>query len=595
MKPTPFFLAGFLLTVTARGHDGSKYPNVVVLVADDLGIGDLGCYGNHTMNTPNIDRLALEGVRLTHHLAAASICTPSRAALLTGRYPARFGLVGEEGTPPVIVHVSSQASLPLTEITLGKALEAANYTTAAVGKWHLGMNCGLLGRGCDGPQRHGFQNFYGMPFTLVQEFIGSHPFWIFDISHPVYQAMLGTWLVSALTLFTLRRRLGFRWHSILLLVVSLSIIFILSWFVFTHFRFHTQKWWKVSPWMDKFMNGLIMHNGQVMEQPLELDGLMQKFVNYSLKFIAEHAHDDRPFFLYHSFGHVHTPMFTHPSMAGRSKYGSYGDNVEEMDAGVGAIMAALEEHNLEDSTIVYFLSDHGGHLECVDSQGHRVGGHNGRYKGGKGHGASEGAIRVPGIYRWKGRIPPSVSIHEPTSLMDMLPTILDLANLPPLRDLLPNMPHREIDGVSIANLLLGGQPQSPRMFIHHCWRSVHAVRWAKGDHIYKMFVKKQRFPEGTHQCGWGINNLCSCFGENVVSLGEEPTLYDLSRDPYEDHPIPSDTEEYKEVVAYMKDYLQDWKRRVLYPASQFSTKLNTILSLWRQPFCWDCPKEIISH
>ncbi|XP_066952719.1 arylsulfatase H-like [Macrobrachium rosenbergii] len=586
-----FFILVIVLIALVSGDKKSQHPNVVVLLADDLGIGDLGCYGNNTINTPNIDKLASEGVRLTHHLSAASLCTPSRAALLTGRYPARYGLVGEDGTPPVIVHVSSRASLPLTEITLGRALEAANYTTAIVGKWHLGMNCALLGRDCDGPKKHGFQHFYGIPTTLVEEFRGNHRFWIIDFNQPLHQALIGSWLISVVTLLYFRQKMEFQCMTILFFGICLSFFFLISWFVSTHYRFHTLKWWKVSPWLDQFMNGLLMYDNQVIEQPLQLDGLMQNLVSFSVKFIADHAHGDGPFFLYHSFGHVHTPMFTHPSMAGKSRHGRYGDNVEEMDAGIGAIMAALTEHNLDETTIVYFLSDHGGHLECVDNEGHRVGGHNGLFKGGKGQGASEGAIRVPGIYRWKGHIPSSVSIHEPTSLLDMLPTILDLANLPQIHDLLPNLPAREIDGVSIASLLMRGEPQTARVFIHHCQRSIHAVRWAKDGHVYKMYIKKHKFPEGSHQCGWGIMNLCSCFDESVTDLTDKPLLFDLSSDPYEDDPISSATEEYKEVVTYLLDYLDRWQERVHYPPSQFRKKSDAILSLWTQPFCLDCTKR----
>ncbi|XP_076036472.1 arylsulfatase L-like, partial [Oratosquilla oratoria] len=156
------------------------YPNILILVADDLGIGDVGCYGNDTIRTPNIDRLASEGVRLNHNLAAASLCTPSRAALLTARYPARFGLTGAAKSAGVIQHVASHAGLPKSEFTFADAFKTAgNYTTAAVGKWHLGAGCHWWGNNCRGPLNHGFDFYYGIPNTLTNQMKGSPRFWIF--------------------------------------------------------------------------------------------------------------------------------------------------------------------------------------------------------------------------------------------------------------------------------------------------------------------------------------------------------------------------------------------------------------------------------
>nr|XP_053629159.1 arylsulfatase H-like [Cherax quadricarinatus] len=561
-------------------HQMQKHrrPNVVVLVADDLGIGDLGCYGNTTINTPNIDRLAREGVRLSHHLSAAAYCTPSRAALLTARYPARYGLVAEEGTPTVIVHVASKVGLPLDEVTLATALSAANYTTAAVGKWHLGQRCGLLGQDCRGPQLHGFQSFYGLPLSLLNEMAGDHPFWIFPLSDPFYQVLVSLWLVSAVTLWLLK----WRRSVVTVCLVLVTLVLAASWFIHTHYSFHNKIWWQVSPWMDKYMNGILMHDEKVVEQPLLLEGLSQRLVGHSVKFIADHSQDEQPFFLYHSFAHVHTPMFTASHMAGRSKHGRYGDNVEEMDQGVGDILAALEEHGLNENTIVYFLSDHGGHLEAVDENDQRVGGYNGHFKGGKGMGGAEGGIRVPGIYRWTGQLPAGVTMDTPTSLLDMMPTLLDLAGLPSLPDLLPHLSPRDLDGVSIAKLLTDGEPPASRSLLHHCGRDIHAVRVIHGNLAYKMNLVGYKWQPGSTQCGWGIGTFCSCF--DIEDYDYEPELFNLKEDPYEDHPIPTNSSQYVQVTMLLKQFLAEWRVRVPYPPSQFKNVANTMHSIWLQPF-----------
>jgi len=127
-------------------------PNFIIIVADDLGYGDLGVYGHPVIRTPNLDRMASEGVRLTNFYAAASTCTPSRAALLTGRYPIRSGLIR-------VLHPREPFGIPDYEITLAEALKALGYSTACIGKWHLG-DLSMYS-----PNRHGFDYFFGLLYS----------------------------------------------------------------------------------------------------------------------------------------------------------------------------------------------------------------------------------------------------------------------------------------------------------------------------------------------------------------------------------------------------------------------------------------------
>ncbi len=137
----------------ARGGDVRVgRPNVVILLADDLGYGDLGCYGHPTIRTPNLDRMAGEGMKLTQFYSAASVCTPSRAALLTGRLPVRSGLTS-------VLFPFSRSGLPSSEITIAESLKSQGYRTMCVGKWHLGHEPEFL------PTRHGFDRFLGVPYS----------------------------------------------------------------------------------------------------------------------------------------------------------------------------------------------------------------------------------------------------------------------------------------------------------------------------------------------------------------------------------------------------------------------------------------------
>lgn len=121
--------------VSACGAGGGDRPNIVILFADDLGYGDLGCYGNAKIRTPSLDRMAAEGMRFTDFYSAAEVCTPSRAALLTGRYPVRSGLCHDQFR---VLHRDSTGGLPASEIILAEALKGQGYATACIGKWHLG-------------------------------------------------------------------------------------------------------------------------------------------------------------------------------------------------------------------------------------------------------------------------------------------------------------------------------------------------------------------------------------------------------------------------------------------------------------------------
>jgi len=141
----------FVLAPLLQAAAGQR-PNIVILFADDLGYGDLGCYGHPTIRTPNLDRMAAEGMRFTQFYSAAAVCTPSRAALLTGRLPLRSGLTR-------VLSPFSAGGIPASEVTLAEALKDAGYATACVGKWHLGHQPQYL------PTRHGFDSYFGIPYS----------------------------------------------------------------------------------------------------------------------------------------------------------------------------------------------------------------------------------------------------------------------------------------------------------------------------------------------------------------------------------------------------------------------------------------------
>jgi len=167
MRKSLALLALGLFAASAVGAVGAEPPpNFVVILADDLGYGDLGCYGHPTIATPNLDRMATEGQRWTDFYAAASVCTPSRAALLTGRLPIRSGMCDDRRR---VLFPDSAGGLPPEEITMAEALKDLGYATACVGKWHLGHLPQYL------PTTQGFDSYFGVPYSNDMDRVKDSP------------------------------------------------------------------------------------------------------------------------------------------------------------------------------------------------------------------------------------------------------------------------------------------------------------------------------------------------------------------------------------------------------------------------------------
>ncbi|MBI1311476.1 sulfatase-like hydrolase/transferase [bacterium] len=154
------------LLPTTRRATAAETPNIVVIFADDLGYGDLGCFGHPTIKTPNLDRMAAEGVRLTQFYSASPVCTPSRAALMTGRLPIRSGMCSDTRR---VLFPNSGGGIPASEITMAEALKDAGYATACVGKWHLGHLPQFL------PTSNGFDSYFGIPYSNDMDRVNDAP------------------------------------------------------------------------------------------------------------------------------------------------------------------------------------------------------------------------------------------------------------------------------------------------------------------------------------------------------------------------------------------------------------------------------------
>jgi len=170
-----FLFFFFSFASMGQGRSADQPPNLVIIFTDDLGYGDLGVYGHPTIRTPSLDKMAQEGMRFTQFYVAASVCTPSRAALMTGRYPLRTGLVGGL-LPGRVLFPNDRVGLPSEEVTIAEVLKQREYATMAIGKWHLGHLPEFL------PTTQGFDTFFGLPYSNDMDYIA-----------PPRDGFTGTW------------------------------------------------------------------------------------------------------------------------------------------------------------------------------------------------------------------------------------------------------------------------------------------------------------------------------------------------------------------------------------------------------------------
>ena len=371
-------------------------PNIVILFADDLGYGDLGSFGHPYIRTPNIDTLAANGQRWTDFYVAASVCSPSRAALLTGRLPVRSGLYGNT----IRVYFPDEpGGLPQSEVTLAEALRDSGYATGMFGKWHLGDAPHAL------PTRHGFDEWIGVPYSNDMNWVGEPGF-----EDLVKLNMRGNAAEQA----AVYARRGAKYAN---------------------------------PKAEDFAAPLMFSHAtdggfsDRVEQPTDQALLTQRATDAAVDFIQRSA--SGPFFLYLPYSMPHTPLFRSDAFAGHSLGGRYGDVVEEIDASVGAIHDAIEAAGVLDNTLIVFTSDNGPWLFMREE-----GGVAGLLRNGKGT-TFEGGVRVPTVFYWPGTVKPEV-VSDIGSATDLFSTVMALVGVdaPSATDALDLSPRLLGDGAS---------------------------------------------------------------------------------------------------------------------------------------------------
>jgi len=399
-------------------------PNVLIILADDIGWFDLGCYHQGMMGsrTPNIDRIAAEGVRLTDCYAQAS-CTAGRAALITGQIPMRTGLttVGLPGAPKGI-----QPEDP----TLAELLKPQGYMTAQIGKNHLGDRNEYL------PTVHGFDEFYGNLYHLNAE---DEPE---QADYPHDQ--------PAMQFFKPRGVLDCK---------------------ATDVDDSTED-----PRFGRVGKQTIEDTGPLTRKRMETveDDLLAR----SLDFIDRAHAADKPFLLWHNTTRMHVWTRLSERWKDKTMFGLYADGLQELDWVVGELLAKLDEHGMAENTIVIFTTDNGAEKFSWPDGGTTP------FRGEKGLGW-EGGFRVPFAMRWPGHIPPGQVLNGIVSLEDVVPTVMAAAGVPDVKEQLlqgyragDKQFRVHLDGYDQLSYFSGESEESPRNeFFYYGEHELYAIRY----------------------------------------------------------------------------------------------------------------------
>ena len=441
-------VGGLALRAAQAAATGTP-PNFVVILCDNLGYGDVGCFGSKRNRTPHLDRMAAEGMRFTSFYVTSGVCTPSRASLMTGCYPRRVNMhVGSRGG--LVLFPVSPKGLNPAEVTLAEVLKKRGYATACIGKWHLGDQPPFL------PTAQGFETYFGIPYS--DDMVAGK-----DRSRPPLP---------------------------------------------------------------------LMRNETVVEAPPDRSTLTRRYTEEAIKFITANAAPSTgsgqatPFFLFlsHAMPGSTKTSFASKAFVGTSQNGTYGDAVREIDWSTGQIAATLKKLALDDRTLVVWTSDNG-------SVNRRYGS-NAPLRG-WGYTTGEGAMRVPCVMRWSGKIPAGRTCDELASTMDLLPTFGRLAGGKPPGD-------RIIDGKDIWPLMAGrkGAASPHEAFYYYYMAQLQAVRAGN----WKLYLTAR-----------------STRGRRGKPAGKTPLkLFDLKADIHEDKDVSAGHPDVvKRLLALAEDARRD--------------------------------------
>lgn len=459
----------------ARGADPKQTPNIILIYADDVGYGDLSCYGAKSVKTPHLDSLAAAGMRLTNAHAPSATCTPSRYALLTGQYAWRKEGTGIlPGDAPLIIGEKQQ--------TVPSVLKKSGYFTGVVGKWHLGLGNGSIDWNGDikpGPLEVGFDYSFIIPATpdrVPCVYVEDHRVVGSDPSDPIrvsYEKPFPNEPTGREHPELLKMKPSHGHDQAIVDGVS---------------RIGYMTGGKSALWTDENT----------------VDVLSKK----ANAFIDRHK--NQPFFLYYATHEIHVPRLPNPRFRGKTTMGPRGDSIAELDWAVGQILATLDRNGLRDNTMVIFSSDNGPVVDdgYQDEAVAKLGNHKpaGLYRGGK-YSNFDGGTRVPFLVQWPGHIKGDTESKALISQVDLMASFASLTGSSLTQDAGP-------DSLDMLPALLGESAKGRQSLVEH------AGSLALIDGDWKL-IAPGKGPKYNRNTNTELGNAPA------------PQLYDLAKDPSE--------------------------------------------------------------
>jgi arylsulfatase len=464
----------FTLLITA-GLSAQEKPNIVIVFMDNFGWGEPGFNGGGITRgaaTPRLDQLAAEGLRLTNFNVEVQ-CTPSRSALMTGRYAIRSG----NATVPMGEGVYG---LVQWEVTMAEMLSEVGYTTGMFGKWHLGRTNGRF------PTDQGFDVWYGVPNSTDESAYSSTD--------------------------------GFAQSGVA------------ETYVMESSKGETPV--KVRPYRLDY-------------RPLIDRDLTDKAMNFMEKSVTE----NKPFFVYLPYTATHFPTMPHPDFVGKSGNGAWADLLIQIDSYTGELLDKIEALGVSENTIFIFTADNGPESLDYGSTNMTVetavNGSAGPWRGTLFTGF-EGALRVPFVARWPGKIAAGRSSDEIVHAMDLFPTIAALSGGQVPQD-------RPIDGINMSDFLLGKREKSSRDgFIVYMGKDIFGVKWRNWKlhfkeqtawnslmdsytmpRLYNLYIDPQEKNNVLFPNTWVPKAALGQLTEHLISLSENPPIKPGQLDPYQ--------------------------------------------------------------
>lgn len=472
----------------------AKKPNIVYILADDLGYGDVQCLNPERgkIPTPHMDQLAADGMTFTDAHTTSSVCTPTRYSILTGRYNWRTKL--QKG----VLNGYGKPLIPTDRMTVPSFLKENGYTTAMIGKWHLGLGIATI----DGK--------IAAAKGGLKERKGKGAFPTEQLSNIDWKATIEGGPVD----------LGFEsWYGI---TASLD--------------FPPYVWIRDRNWIGEGTHSKAFHRDGPASKDFEAIDVLDKLTAETVKYISEYE-SDQPFFIYMPLPSPHTPIVPTPKWQGKSGLGKYADFVMQTDAVLGHVVKALEVKGISENTIVIMTSDNGcskqANFKNLESQGHFA---SAQYRGSKAD-IWEGGLRVPFLVKWPKVIKAGIVSDELTCQVDLIATCAEIVG--------KDLPSDAAEDSESILPLFKGEPSdfSRKGIIQHSVSGHFAYREGK----YKLALA---YGSG----GWTAPNEKKAKGQGLPKA----QLYDLEVDPGEQNNLfESHPEIAERMFAQLTDYVAE--------------------------------------